>query len=260
MAMLRYKIYAESNRISFEKPVLVLLHGFGGGYANWYGQIRALKRDYDLLLIELPSHGKSPVKLSELENSYESVVREILRVLDHLGIEKANFGGLSMGTMFVKYMALHYPQRVDKYILAGPIGEFDLLLRGLLNLVRCLLHFVPLNWLIKVVTAVLMPHRVSKSGRELFVATAKRLSQKEYAAWLQLLTKYQNIQNAYRQAMGDEANALYLVGELDHFFLPMLKKERKTAKNFVLLEDAGHVCVTDQAELANQQILAFLNG
>ena len=256
--MLRYKIFSESKTISHEKPVIVMLHGLGGGYANWYCQIRALKPHYDLLLIELPSHGRSPYKMSEMEISYEHLCGKIMEVVDHFGIQKATFAGASFGTMLTKYIVLNYPERVDKYILAGPIGNFNFVLRSAINITRWLLPIAPLEFVLKLVTVVVMPHKISKYGREVFLATAKRLSNKEFIAYCKLLSRFKNVQKDFVKTTGDEPNGLYLVGELDHFFLLMLKKERKRVQHMVLVPDAGHICATDQPETSNRHILHFL--
>ncbi len=257
--MLRYMIYADDHKISFKKPVMILIHGLGGGYANWHGQVHALKKEYDLLLIELPSHGNSPVMMSEMEISYEALTEKLFEVVDHLGIKKATYAGVSLGTMLVKYIVLNHPERVDKYILAGPIGDFTLMLRSAINMVKYLLPVSPLNFILGLVAAIVMPYKVSKFGRDIFLACARRLPKKEFIAWCKLLTKFKSIQKKYQATMKTEPNGLYLVGALDHFFIPMLKRDRKRVKNMIFVENAGHICIADQADIVNQYIIEFCN-
>lgn len=258
METLRYKIFSESKTISFEKPVIVMLHGLGGGYANWYGQIHELKKHYDLLLIELPSHGRSPFKMSQMAATYEELCGMIMDVVDSLGIQKATFAGISMGTMLVKYIALNYPERVDKYILAGPIGNFNFILRSVIRLVRILLPILPLDVILKLVCWVVMPYKECEYGREVFLATAKRLPNKEFSAWCKLLSRFKNVQKGFVKMRGEEPDGLYLVGELDKFFLLMLQGEMKRVQNMVLVKSAGHICITDQAAVCNRQIISFM--
>lgn len=259
MAMLGYKIYSESKTISHEKPVIVMLHGLGGGYANWYGQVHTLKHDYDLLLIELPSHGRSPVKLTQMEISYQQVCEKILEVLDFLGIQKAHFLGVSFGTTLVKYIALRYPDRVNKYILAGPIANFNFLLRMAINMIRWFLPIMPMKVVIAVLVIFLMPFDASETCRKIFLHTAKHLSNKESVAYAKLLLKFKSVHDEYTATMGEEINGMYLVGEMDHFFLLLQKKDHRPIKNMVLIPDAGHVCITDQAAVCNNHILSFLS-
>ena len=143
--LLNYKIYSEDGTISAKKPVIVFLHGLGGGYSNWVYQVRYLKKKYDLLLIELPSHGRKKFNMSELELNFDTVSKKIMEVVDHLGIDKATFAGISVGTLIVKHIAFTYPERVDKYILVGPVGKFTLLLKTAIRLTMFLLPILPLK-------------------------------------------------------------------------------------------------------------------
>ena len=258
MSLLRYRIYSETHTISHKKPVMVMLHGLGGGYANWYGQIHALKVPYDLLLIELPSHGRSPVLMSEMEISYDALVEKILEVVDHLGIKKAHYAGVSLGTMLVKYIVLNHPERVDKYVLAGPIGDFTFVLRTAINFVRHLFPIAPLEFILRLVALVVMPYKISKYGRDVFLACARKLAKKEFIAWCKLLTKFKDIQRTFQQTMGDEPNGLYLVGALDHDFIPMLTRDNNRVKNSFFIPDAGHICIADQANAVNRHIISFI--
>ena len=258
MAMLGYKILSESKTISHKKKVIVMLHGLGGGYANWYGQIHALRAHYDLVLIELPSHGRSPLKLSEMEISYKNVCEKIMEVVDHLGIKKAHYIGVSLGTTLVKYIAMHYPERVSKYILAGPIGNFNFLLRMAIGTIRWMLPVMPMKLVLVLLITFLMPFKASQTCRRMFAQTAKRLSNKESVAYAKLLLEFKAVQDEYTATMGEEPNGMYMVGELDHFFLLLQKKEGRPIRNMVLIPNAGHVCITDQANVCNNHMLSFL--
>lgn len=257
MPLLRYMIYSDTNELSFKKPIMIFLHGLGGGYANWYRQVHTLREKYDLVLIELPSHGNSPLMMSEMEISYEALIGKIMEVVDHLDIKKATYAGVSLGTMLVKYIVLNFPERVDKYILAGPIGDFTFVLRSAINFIRHLMPIAPLKSILGLVAGVVMPYKVSKYGRDIFLACARRLPKKEFIAWCKLLTKFKDIQETYQKTMLDEPNGLYIVGALDHFFIPMLKRDRKRVKNMVFVENAGHICIADQSETVNELIINF---
>ena len=257
MELLRYKIYAEDRALSFQKPVMVLLHGLGGGYANWYRQVHVLKAHYDLVLIELPSHGHSPVKMSEMELTFDAVSKKVMEVVDHLEIKKATFVGVSLGTMIVKNIVLKYSDRVDKYILIGPVGAVPWWTKMAINMIRILMPVAPMNMVIKIVATFLMPYKTSKYGRDVFMASAKRVPKEEFIAWCRVLVTFQDVQKVYQKTMQDEPNGLYMVGELDYFFIPLLNKDRKRVKNMVFIKHAGHACMADQADIANRHIIAF---
>ncbi len=259
MPQLRYKIYSETGELSFQRPVMVMIHGLGGGYSNWYRQVHTLKRLYDLVLIELPSHGKSRVMLSEMEISFDALTDLIMEVVDYLGIKKATYVGISLGTMFVKYIVMHHPERVDRYILTGPICDYTLTMVAALMLVKMLLFFLPLKIVLKLGATIVMPHKVSKYGRDLFISCAKRIPRKECIAWCTILAKFKNIQKEYQAVAGEESNGLYIVGALDYFFIPLLQKDKDRVENMVFIENAGHLCISDQAKVVNDHIIHFQN-
>ena len=198
---------------------MVLLHGLGGGYANWVYQVRHLREKYDLLLIELPSHGRSKVKMSKMEPNFDTLSALIMEVLDHLGIQKATFVGVSLGTLITKHIAFTHPEKVDKYILIGPIGKFTLLIRFAIRLAMLLLLVAPLKFVITLVCWVIMPFKSLEYGRNLFYACAQRVERKEFLAWCKVILSFRKIQKSYGKVMQEEPNGLYIIGELDYILL-----------------------------------------
>lgn len=256
--MLNYKIYSESGAISFQKPIMVFVHGLGGGYSNWVYQVRHLKKKYDLLLVELPSHGRNKQKISEMELTFDAVSALIMELLDQLGIQKANFAGVSLGTLIVKHIVFTYPERVDKYILVGPVGRFTFLLKTAVRLAMLLLPILPLNAVLTLVCLVVIPYKSLSHGRDLFLACAQRVERKEFVAWCKVVLSFSKTQLLYEKRMKDEPNGLYIVGEMDHFFRTMLRSDVKRIKHLAVVENAGHICCIDQYRAVNDLIVQFV--
>ncbi len=257
MELLNYRIYSETGTISQQKPVMIMIHGLGGGYANWVHQVKELKEKYDLVLIELPSHGRSKIKLSKMKNSYDALTEKVMELLDHLNIKKATFLGCSLGTLIVKHVALTHPEVVDKYMLMGPIGNFDLWFRVA---TRALIFFVPVlptHWAVSAVARLLIPYKMFEHGRNLFLACAQRVAKKEFLCWLKLMLKFNKIQKVYQRTMQEEPDGLYMVGELDYVFIPMLKDNYERIRNMIVIKNAGHICNVDQPETVNELIINF---
>ena len=255
--LLNYKIYSESGTISFQKPIMVFVHGLGGGYSNWVYQVRHLRKRYDLVLIELPSHGRSKYKISDMELNFDTVTGMIMELLDHLGIEKATFLGVSLGTLIVKHIVFTHPERGDKYVLVGPIGKFTLLLRAAIRLAMFLLPILPLNAVLTLVCLVVIPYKSLAHGRNIFLACAQRVERKEFVAWCRVVLSFGKIYREYVKRMKDEPDGLYIVGAMDHFFLTMLRGDRKRIKNLAVVEGAGHICCIDQYAKVNDLIINF---
>jgi pimeloyl-ACP methyl ester carboxylesterase len=75
--------------------VLILLHGFTESLKIWYDFKEKLARNFRVILIDLPGHGKSSI-LNEV-HSMEMMADSVKAVADHLNISSAVIIGHSMG-------------------------------------------------------------------------------------------------------------------------------------------------------------------
>ncbi len=98
-------------------PVVFLLHGFGGSTASWTDTIPTLAAaGYDVYAVDLAGFGLSSKGLDR-DYSHRAQAARVIRLMDALHIEKATFVGHSMGGNVAAYLALTYPERVDKLVL-----------------------------------------------------------------------------------------------------------------------------------------------
>lgn len=96
----------------------VFLHGLGANIS----QVEALLDDFEgirLISSDARGHGKSPFDPENLP-SFNSYSDDVIGVLDELGVEKAVFGGISMGSGISLNIALRYPERVKGLVLVRP--------------------------------------------------------------------------------------------------------------------------------------------
>jgi len=103
-------------------PIL-LIHGFASNAGtNWVdpGWVRALVADgRRVIAFDNRGHGQSE-KLYEPERYGAPVMAEDARaLLDHLGIERADVMGYSMGARITAFLALKHPARVRSATLGG---------------------------------------------------------------------------------------------------------------------------------------------
>lgn len=107
--------------VSGEGYPLAFMHGLGAGRAQTTSALTSLQ-DTKLISPDLLGHGDS---ISEDASSgaiisFDQAADDVITILDHLGIEKSNIGGLSMGSGIALNLALRYPERVNKLILLRP--------------------------------------------------------------------------------------------------------------------------------------------
>lgn len=256
--MLNYKIYSQDKKISFKRPIIIFLHGFGGNSSIWFKQIKPLKQKYDLVCIDLPSHGKNNLKLSNLKNNFQEVTNSILEVLKFLKIEKANFIGCSIGTTFIKYILLTKSEIVDKFILIGCVGNFRNWFKNGIYIAKNLLNIFPKNICCNLVSKLLIPNKKYNESRLLFLECAKKISKKELKSWLKLILKFPKINKDFLKNMKNFKNGLYIMGKEDNVFLDSIKEEKEYFNNIKILENCGHICNIDKYKEVNDIILDFI--
>jgi len=102
---------------------VVLVHGFASNKeTNWVypGWIKPLKdAGYRVIALDNRGHGAS-TKYYETERYHiPEMTKDVIALLDHLNIAKADLVGYSMGARISAYAAAHYPSRVRSAVLGG---------------------------------------------------------------------------------------------------------------------------------------------
>jgi 3-oxoadipate enol-lactonase len=95
-------------------PALVLIQGLGFDASGWGKAIIRLRRRFRLVLVENRGVGRSAAG----SVSVPAMVGDVLAVLDDIGIGAAHVLGASLGGMIAQDLAVRYPQRVQKLVLA----------------------------------------------------------------------------------------------------------------------------------------------
>jgi 3-oxoadipate enol-lactonase len=99
-------------------PAIVLAHGYLATSSMWAGQVGPLSQRYRVLVYDARGHGKSSAPPVE-DRGYvmENLVADQKGLMDHLGIDKAIIGGLSMGGMIAMRFALQHPGAVRALLI-----------------------------------------------------------------------------------------------------------------------------------------------
>jgi 3-oxoadipate enol-lactonase len=103
-------------------PVLMLSNSLGTTLAMWDGQVQPFTRHFRLVRYDRRGHGKSGAPKGPY--SMERLGRDVLAVLDGLGIKKINWCGLSMGGMVGQWLGANAPERVERMVLTNTSSYF----------------------------------------------------------------------------------------------------------------------------------------
>lgn len=110
-------------------PVLILSNSIATTYHMWDGEVDALSQHFRVLRFDMRGHGESSVPAGAY--SLDRVGRDVLEMMDALGIRRAHFLGLSLGGFIGQWLGVHAPERIDRLILSntaamlGPASVID---------------------------------------------------------------------------------------------------------------------------------------
>jgi pimeloyl-ACP methyl ester carboxylesterase len=103
-------------------PVL-LIHGFGSNHAvNWTSTmwVKTLTHaGYRAVALDNRGHGQSDKLYDPAAYTPTIMAEDARRLLDHLGINRADVMGYSMGARIAANLALNHPERVRSLLIGG---------------------------------------------------------------------------------------------------------------------------------------------
>ncbi|WNG36852.1 alpha/beta fold hydrolase [Archangium violaceum] len=119
------------------KPVLLLSNSIGIDLHMWDAQVPVLTEHFRVLRYDARGHGASDVPSGPY--SLDRLGRDVVELLDALGLERVHVLGLSLGGFVAQWLGIHVPERVDRLVLSntaaylGPAGQWDLAIAELLK-------------------------------------------------------------------------------------------------------------------------------
>jgi pimeloyl-ACP methyl ester carboxylesterase len=256
--MLYYTTYLHPSNTQW----VTFVHGAGGSSAIWYKQIKAFKKEFNVLLIDLRGHGKSkePIYKKIKRYTFDSISDEIIHVLDHLKISSSHFIGISLGTILIREITERYPERTSSLIMAGAVMKLNLRGQVLMRFGALFKSLIPYLVLYRFFAIIIMPRKKHRESRLLFVNEAKKLRQSEFKRWFTLLSQVNPLLSFFR-IKESGIPTLYVMGEEDHMFLPSISKlvENHLSTQLVIIPACGHVVNIEKPELFNSIVLSYLN-
>jgi pimeloyl-ACP methyl ester carboxylesterase len=136
---------------------VVLLHGQLMPRRMQQPLARALaSQGLHVVTLDLLGHGRSDRPADPLVYSMTSFAEQVLALLDHLGVEKAVVGGLSLGANVSLEVASNWPDRVQGLIIEMPVLN-NALHAGILAFVPLMFAARYLPWTVSSVRALTRP-------------------------------------------------------------------------------------------------------
>ncbi|HYL06433.1 MAG TPA: alpha/beta hydrolase [Thermoanaerobaculia bacterium] len=104
-------------------PPLLLLHGFSGASSDWASFVDRWSADYELIVPDLRGHGRSTNPARQY--THRQAARDLLALLDRLGIASCKAIGVSGGGNALLHMATREPARVAAMVLVSAASYYS---------------------------------------------------------------------------------------------------------------------------------------
>jgi 3-oxoadipate enol-lactonase len=100
-----------------KQTVLVFSNSLGTDFSMWDLQTPELEQRFRILRYDTRGHGQSSVTPGDY--TIEQLGRDVLGLLDSLGLDRVHFCGLSMGGMIGIWLGIHAPNRLQRLVLCN---------------------------------------------------------------------------------------------------------------------------------------------
>ncbi|MGH6770000.1 MAG: 3-oxoadipate enol-lactonase [Xanthobacteraceae bacterium] len=95
-------------------PWLIFSNSLITNLSMWDDQVAALKDSYRILRYDQRGHGGT--QAPDGKYSFDMLVKDVIALMDALGIKRAHFCGLSMGGMTALFLAQRHADRLDRIV------------------------------------------------------------------------------------------------------------------------------------------------
>jgi pimeloyl-ACP methyl ester carboxylesterase len=101
---------------------LIMVHAAMGSSKRFYAWVPHLARDFRVVRLDQRGHGESGIPTPE-QMTFERLGKDVIELMDHLGLAAANLAGSSAGGIVSQSVAINYPERVKSLAsYAAPPG------------------------------------------------------------------------------------------------------------------------------------------
>jgi 3-oxoadipate enol-lactonase len=238
---------------------LLMIMGLGFSMAMWRNLRPVLAQHFHIILLDNRGVGRSDVPL--LPFSMATMARDAACVMDAAGFRSAHVLGMSMGGMIAQELALNFPDRVRKLVLACTNCGRSKSVHPDPKVLRVLAprpfesRAARLEKLIPYIYDSHTPRE--RIDADLAVVRKNMPPLRGYLEQAAAIAAW----DSYYRLPGIKNPTLVIHGVTDRLVPAAnarILANRIPCAKLVLLPDASHIFPTDQPELARKELLAFL--
>lgn len=243
-------------------PDLLLVAGLGGRGAFWREQVQDFARAFRVITFDHRGCGQSTP--DKVVYGAEHMAKDVIALMDGLGIGQAHYVGHSTGGAIGQHIALSAPERLARMVLSCSWAGPDTYLTELFRTRReILISCGPLAYL-TIGTYLAMPSRYLQPQ----MTSARAFMEERLATFPGLEVELSRINAVYTHDLRTRLHAITVptlcIGAMDDQLTPPgftqeLARLIPNAKEH-LLDYGGHFCPMVVPEIYNKVVLDFLTA
>ncbi len=98
-------------------PAVVLHHPLATSLSFWDEATAALNPTYRVIRFDARGHGKTEAPIGRYD--FKTLAQDVVSLMDHVGVKRAQFVGLSMGGMVAQALGLMHPARFSSLTIVS---------------------------------------------------------------------------------------------------------------------------------------------
>jgi 3-oxoadipate enol-lactonase len=237
---------------------LVMIMALGTGQKGWMFQTKFFRQYFQVITFDNRGAGNSDKP--DGPYSIKTMADDTIGLMDYLHIDKAHVMGASLGGMIVQELAINYPQRVNRIVLACTFCKkdkdteypewskaIDSSLKGDFSLMFNLLFNKRVN---QIIMGSVMKRALKKYGE-----TGLR----GIAGQFQASVKHDTIDRLHLI----KSPTLVIGGTADRVMIPGSFKDMSNIipqSKLVMIENGSHCMFIETRKIFNQEVLDFLKS
>lgn len=235
---------------------LLLIHGLGSSGADWAMQVAALEGQFCLVVPDLPGCGHSGILPADC--SIAGISKSLWALMDHLGIDRPNIIGFSLGGAVALEMALQRPNAVPRLALINSLASYRidhwkkwLEARGS----SALVSLFGMKFTGRLFATRMFPHPWQRSIRERAALIIGAVPARSYLGLMKALENW-----SATDRLGGLTSCTTMIAA-EHDLVPFADTQLLAAclrANLIMIRGSRHGTPFDSVEATNASLLALL--
>ena len=258
------------NGIAFYKtgkgePV-ILIHGLGLRSDSWINQIKLLKKNYTVIAIDLPGHGKSKL-LSNKNVNLKSYCNEIIKFIKINKINKPILVGHSLGALITIEIASLSPSIIKCGVAISPIYKKSL---KALKEIKIRAKEIKENPTKEVMVDALIKRWFANSRSKKIIKCSNFIKKLLTLNMKFNFNGYAIAYDVFSKLEGNSLNTIrkikipmfYITGDKDMNSTPLMSKKLANINNdkYKIIKGARHILQLTHFEQFNYYLIKFIKG